>query len=473
MNDKKIAFIICANNDLFYDECVWYINRLNVPEGYETDIICIAGAESMTAAYNAAMESSDARYKVYLHQDVFIYHQDFIGDILKVFQADKQIGLLGVIGGVNLPQNAVIWNAWNRGSTLACNNKNAFPLIYIQDTPYAEAEAIDGMLMATQYDVPWREDLELGWDFYDVSQSLEFRRKGYKVVIPFQNTPWCMHDCGYSKLTHYDEARKKVLTEYRDFFRTAFQPVYDAEQQMLEEQIFLQLKNSIEKGLWEQALSIKQMIGERNIKSNNLQYALNMTEIYEEEHARSAGQKSFFAGLHVWEEIKNRYDIVKFITRYMENDGNPKAVEELLAMISDGEMTKEAVWSVARHSITDWEKVCRKIYGHNAADVLIETRKKEFYDMSRQLCVFLEKTVKLPDIDGMAVIYDNMRVLKGYLDYASRMAPYYKDRYTLEFVNNATALCNAGTVREAFEKNKEAYVKLAAELFVMAERISK
>lgn len=111
MNDKKIAFIICANNDLFYDECVWYINRLNVPEGYETDIICIAGAESMTAAYNAAMESSDARYKVYLHQDVFIYHQDFIGDILKVFQADKQIGLLGVIGGVNLPQNAVIWNA--------------------------------------------------------------------------------------------------------------------------------------------------------------------------------------------------------------------------------------------------------------------------------------------------------------------------------------------------------------------------
>lgn len=68
----------------------------------------------------------------------------------------------------------------------------------------AEAESIDGMLMATQYEISWREDLELG------------------VVIPFQNIPWCMHDYGCSKLTHYDEARRKVLAEYRDFFSDFF-----------------------------------------------------------------------------------------------------------------------------------------------------------------------------------------------------------------------------------------------------------
>ena len=74
MNDRKIAFILCVNNELYYEECLWYINQLYVPEGYETDVICITDAESIAQAYNAAMESSDARHKVYLHQDVFIYH---------------------------------------------------------------------------------------------------------------------------------------------------------------------------------------------------------------------------------------------------------------------------------------------------------------------------------------------------------------------------------------------------------------
>ena len=31
-----------------------------------------------------------------------------------------------------------------------------------------EVEAIDGLLMATQYDIPWREYLFYMWVFYDV-----------------------------------------------------------------------------------------------------------------------------------------------------------------------------------------------------------------------------------------------------------------------------------------------------------------
>lgn len=85
-NEKLISFIICANNSLYYEECVWYINNLHLPDGYEKDIICITEAESMAQGYNAAMESSNAKYKIYLHQDIFIYHRQFIEDILKIFQ---------------------------------------------------------------------------------------------------------------------------------------------------------------------------------------------------------------------------------------------------------------------------------------------------------------------------------------------------------------------------------------------------
>ena len=29
MNDRKIAFIVCVNNELYYEECLWYINHLH------------------------------------------------------------------------------------------------------------------------------------------------------------------------------------------------------------------------------------------------------------------------------------------------------------------------------------------------------------------------------------------------------------------------------------------------------------
>ena len=45
MNNYKIAFIICTNNDVYYEECTRYISELKIPEGYETDVICIREAD--------------------------------------------------------------------------------------------------------------------------------------------------------------------------------------------------------------------------------------------------------------------------------------------------------------------------------------------------------------------------------------------------------------------------------------------
>ena len=75
-------------------------------------------------------------------------------------------------------------------------------------------KAVDGMLMVTQYDISWREDVFDKWDFYDVSQSQEFIRAGYKVVVPSMEKPWCIHDDGFMSLDNYYEQRRKLLREY-------------------------------------------------------------------------------------------------------------------------------------------------------------------------------------------------------------------------------------------------------------------
>lgn len=72
------------------------------------------------------------------------------------------------------------------------------------------------MILITQYDVDWRSDLFDGWDFYDISQCEEFRRVGYKVVVPYQGEVWCYHDNTYSHLEKYFLYQKVFCQEYQD-----------------------------------------------------------------------------------------------------------------------------------------------------------------------------------------------------------------------------------------------------------------
>ncbi|MCI8530767.1 MAG: hypothetical protein HFH82_16840 [Lachnospiraceae bacterium] len=212
MNPKKICFILCTNHERYKKECLYYIAHLSIPKGFCVDILTISDADSMTAGYNAGMQQSDAKYKIYLHQDVFIINKNFLSDLLNVFE-DERIGLVGMVGAPKLPEHAVMWYGERVGRIYTSNVVKAG--VSIMGGPEMnEVEAVDGLLMATQYDIPWREDLFTGWDFYDVSQSFEFRRKGYRVVVPAMEEPWCIHDDGFLNLSNYYNERKKFLAEY-------------------------------------------------------------------------------------------------------------------------------------------------------------------------------------------------------------------------------------------------------------------
>ena len=196
VNEKKIAFIVCVNNEQYFNECVWYINRLIIPENVSIDIIGIREAESMCAAYQAGMVSSDAKYKIYLHQDVMIRNSHFLEDIIKLFDENPRIGMLGMIGGTHMPKTGVSYRAWNVGVVDCRDPDMSYYLEGAKDMNQEDTivEAVDGLLIATQYDIQWREDLFTHFDFYDVSQSFEMRKAGYNVLVPYQKIPWVIHD---------------------------------------------------------------------------------------------------------------------------------------------------------------------------------------------------------------------------------------------------------------------------------------
>lgn len=217
--DNKIAFITCVNDEILYSKCLWHINALTVPDGYCCEIIAIRGAKSMTSGYNQAMGNSDAKYKVYLHQDTYIINKSFIADILHIFKNNSHIGLMGVIGAEKLPASG-IWSAskYKYGKVLESsdtpNNEIAPFKANDFDEDYKIIRAVDGLIIITQYDILWREDILDGWDFYDISQCMEFYRKNYQVCTPKQHDFWCIHDCGKASLANYDKYRHIFLNEY-------------------------------------------------------------------------------------------------------------------------------------------------------------------------------------------------------------------------------------------------------------------
>lgn len=214
MNEKKFCFIMCTNDTHFEQEAITYINRLYVPEGFEAECLSIKAADSMASGYNEGMRASDAKYKIYMHHDVFIINRHFLYRLLELFH-NPAVGMVGLIGAPRMPANGIMWYEKRIGRVYVNDAYSSFDKILdAAAAPYQSVEAIDGLLMATQYDIPWREDLFKHWDFYDASQSFEYRRAGYEVVVPYMEQSWVMHDEGFMKLKNYYHDRRVFVKEY-------------------------------------------------------------------------------------------------------------------------------------------------------------------------------------------------------------------------------------------------------------------
>lgn len=224
MNDKKICFIMCANDSFLAEECQLYIEQLKLPDGFEKEVKVVFGAKSMAAGYNEAMRASDAKYKVYLHQDVLLLHRGMLMDVIGLFRKYPKLGMLGVVGNARLAGDGCPWSSGTQdrigGLYIDLVYTKTYSLFSEIAGDWQEAVVLDGLLMITQYDIAWREDLFQGWDFYDCSQSLEFWKAGWQVGVPHMEKPWCLHDNDILHLQDYEKWRKCFVEEYYDQYYT-------------------------------------------------------------------------------------------------------------------------------------------------------------------------------------------------------------------------------------------------------------
>ncbi len=367
MDKQQIAFIICTNNPQYYNECVLYINDLYIPDGYSIDIICIQDADSMASGYNGGMQASTAKYKIYLHHDTFILNRNLISDILAVFLQNADVGMIGVLGSVQLPSDANCYLSWTVGNVFAYSGEILIKsdLYQPERGSYLPVAAIDGMILITQYDLPWREDFLDGWDFYDISQSLEMRKHGYKVVIPYQETPWCYHDCGPSKLQNYDFYRKQLLQMYPETFTSQTdEAATDERQQLLTEAE--KIRNSMIQIFEHKAYdSLYELLPELRLFANTdrqLCEIINLMEIYAAEKDSSSEAHSYWFRLNDWDIIFEQYTLIRFILLRAGYEREDTRIDELRELVQKQDISQDAIRNISRLSLGDIPNVLKTLF---------------------------------------------------------------------------------------------------------------
>lgn len=361
MNDKKIAFIICANDENELKECEYYISRLIVPKEYQIEMFFVWDAASMTSGYQEAMSGSDAKYKVYLHQDVFIINQNFIAEMLGVFLKNPEIGMLGCVGSKKIDSNRLLIQGWDTGKVF----HNLIPAYIDFDSEsirvkgYEKVQVIDGLLLATQYDTPWREDLFDGWDFYDASQAMEMQKLGKEVVVPYQKIPWCYHDNKTSKMKDYYRNYEIFLSEYLNE-KAAGKFVHSEkslEFEKLQEKLKEVLNMLLETGNREAHLKIFAEEESRRYLSLREYKVIADIERVEKEKGIE---------IHFWEagvpthEILEKVRKLKFLLKRLEYDAEEGTEYTYL----QEHYSKAAILAVMDEYIWEKEKVANKIQRH-------------------------------------------------------------------------------------------------------------
>lgn len=360
MNEHKFCFIICANQERYLEECLWYIKKLNVPDGYETETVVIRDAVSMASGYNRAMAQSDAKYKIYLHQDVLVVNRRILLELLEAFR-EPSVGMAGMLGKKEVDPEGVYAGKWDAGGVEVCNATEAYEFRWSsgEEEKWIDVVGVDGMFIATQYDLPWEEEFD-GWDFYDLSQSINMRQAGYRIIVPRMEEEekcWVFHDAVQSEYIEWDKCRKRFCEKYSSFGHTYIgrkeKNTYD---EMKNKTAWV--KEAFEQDDFEETVQrIKQM--EKCDMNNEVAYIMLFLKVRAEE-LMAFGETNYSSAAKMQEFIRE-YDEIKFLARRMYF-GYEEAWGDLYKKVCTGQCSMKMIWQVVQICVADCNSLWWNIF---------------------------------------------------------------------------------------------------------------
>lgn len=186
-DSRKISIIVDLGRENEEDGIFNSLGRLRVPDGYQCEVIAVRAAGSRVEAYREGCRSNNAKYKVYIDSKVRILADDFLCKAIKLFQMHEKIAVIDVSGNTVIPTNGICITGLSRTGGYLSDNQETFSKI---EEAYREVAAVDGFMFATQYDLPWENNVFVNDRFAITAQCIEYKKQGYNLAVLNQEEPY-------------------------------------------------------------------------------------------------------------------------------------------------------------------------------------------------------------------------------------------------------------------------------------------
>ncbi len=185
-----ISIIICSRTSQLSSVLFQNIEQTI---GCAYELIVVDNSEntySIFEAYNLGIQKSKGDFWCFMHDDILFYTSNWGLELLKIFESDRNIGLIGVAGAKiktkmpsawwDCPENQKIINIKQHINNETVENwKQGW-----KDNPIEQVAIIDGVFMVAKRDNAIMLDTRLkGFHNYDLCLSLLYQQNKYKVVV--------------------------------------------------------------------------------------------------------------------------------------------------------------------------------------------------------------------------------------------------------------------------------------------------
>lgn len=203
---EKVSIIIPVYNKIDITvRCIEHIRRMNRKESFElvivdngstdethdtlvrdSDIVYIRNRENLgiTRACNSAAATAHHGILCFMHNDVFVWHQDWVSRLAEFIMATRDAGVVGLYGAKVLRKDGSF-----RGRSIVHAKKEAPAL----RASFTKVAVVDGLLLAMSRPVLQRTegfDEQFSIHYYDKDISMRAMDKGfsnYVLNLPFEH----------------------------------------------------------------------------------------------------------------------------------------------------------------------------------------------------------------------------------------------------------------------------------------------
>ena len=192
--EKKFAFFVRKSSEVRFSAALESLQALRLPAGYEAELFTLTAGEPYAAQVNKALTLSDAKYKIYLNDDVLLVEPDVLGKLLQIFE-DESIGMIGCLGSASLPASGNIMESpYACGAAYVLSEEGHRDLRLGRGTvgECRTARFLVPSFFATQQDFSWDEHYQRQY-YALLAYCRRFEQEGNRIVVPLAKEPWCAY----------------------------------------------------------------------------------------------------------------------------------------------------------------------------------------------------------------------------------------------------------------------------------------